>query len=85
LLNLLFPAAIIFLFNNLFFAIGEILHSNVWWSRAFAFEKGFGGKAYFIAGCMWLPISIVAGFIALGTGAGTVRAQRRHGGTLGRG
>ena len=65
LLNLLFPAAIMFLFNNLFFGVGEIFHSNVWWSRAFAFRQGNGAKAYLIAGLMWLPIPIVAGFIAL--------------------
>ncbi|MDT8383134.1 MAG: sodium:solute symporter family protein [Gammaproteobacteria bacterium] len=65
LLNLLMPAAIMFLFNNLLFGIGEIFHSNVWWSRAFAFRAGVGFKAYFIAGVFWLPIPIVAGFIAL--------------------
>ena len=65
LLNLLLPAAIMFLFNNLFFGVGEIFHSNVWWSRAFAFGKGVGFKAYILAGLMWIPIPIVAGFIAL--------------------
>ncbi len=65
LLNLLFPAAIMFLFNNLLFGVGEIFHSNVWWSRAFAFDKGVGAKAYFTAGLMWLPIPVVAGFVAL--------------------
>ena len=65
LLNLLLPAAIMFLFNNLFFGVGEIFHSNVWWSRAFAFAKGVGFKAYIIAGMLWMPIPIVAGFIAL--------------------
>ncbi|MGW8246711.1 MAG: sodium:solute symporter family protein [Acidiferrobacterales bacterium] len=65
LLNLLFPAAIMFLFNNLLFGVGEIFHSNVWWSRAFAFRKGVGMPAYTIAGIMWMPIPIVAGFIAL--------------------
>src|SRR5690606_4406785 len=30
LLNLLFPAAIMFLFNYLLFCVGEIFHSNVW-------------------------------------------------------
>ncbi len=65
LLNLLMPAAIMFLFNNLLFGIGEIFHSNVWWSRAFAFRDGVGPKAYLIAGLMWAPIPIVAGFIAL--------------------
>lgn len=65
LLNLLFPAAIMFLFNNLLFGVGEIFHSNVWWSRAFAFDHGVGAKAYFTAGLMWLPIPVVAGFVAL--------------------
>lgn len=66
LLNLLMPAAIMFLFNNLLFGIGEIFHSNVWWSRAFAFREGVGTKAYLFAGLIWAPIPIVAGFIALG-------------------
>ncbi len=65
LLNLLLPASIMFLFNNLFFGIGEIFHSNVWWSRAFAFAPKIGKKAYLLAGIFWLPIPIVAGFIAL--------------------
>lgn len=65
LLDLLFPAAVMFLFNNIFFGLGEIFHSNVWWSRAFAFKGGVGKKAYFIAGLLWLPIPIVTGFIAL--------------------
>lgn len=65
LLNLLMPAAIMFLFNNLLFGVGEIFHSNVWWSRAFAFGPGIGFRAYLIAGIMWIPIPIVAGFVAL--------------------
>ena len=67
LLNLLMPAAIMFLFNNLLFGIGEIFHSNVWWSRAFAFREGVGPRAYLLAGLIWAPIPIVAGFIALAT------------------
>ena len=69
LLNLLFPAAIMFLFNNLLFGIGEIFHSNVWWSRAFAFREGVGFRAYMLAGLFWVPIPIVAGFVALATPA----------------
>ncbi|TNF35392.1 MAG: urea transporter [Gammaproteobacteria bacterium] len=65
LLNLLMPAAIMFLFNNLLFGVGEIFHSNVWWSRAFAFRANVGFRAYLTAGIMWMPIPIVAGFIAL--------------------
>ncbi len=69
LLDLMFPAAIMFLFNNLLFGIGEIFHSNVWWSRAFAFREGVGFKAYALAGIFWAPIPIVAGFVALATPA----------------
>jgi Na+/proline symporter len=65
LLNLFMPASIMFLFNNLLFGVGEIFHSNVWWSRAFAFRAGVGKRAYVLAGILWAPIPIVAGFIAL--------------------
>jgi Na+/proline symporter len=54
-----------FLFNNLLFGIGEIFHSNVWWSRAFSFREGVGFKAYTLAGLLWAPIPVVAGFVAL--------------------
>ncbi len=65
LLNLLFPAALMFFFNNIFFGIGEIFHSNVWWSRAFAFAPGVGKKSFLVSGLMWMPVPIVTGFIAL--------------------
>ena len=65
LLDLLFPAAIMFLFNNLLFGMGEIFHSNVWWSRVFAFREGVGFKAYLLAGLFWTPVPIAAGFVAL--------------------
>lgn len=65
LLNLLMPASIMFLFNNLLFGVGEIFHSNVWWSRAFAFRANVGAKAYLLSGIFWMPIPVVAGFIAL--------------------
>jgi Na+/proline symporter len=65
LLNLLMPASLMFLFNNLLFGLGEIFHSNVWWSRAFAFRKGVGIKAYTMAGVFWAPVPIVAGALAL--------------------
>lgn len=65
LLNLLLPAALMFLFNNLLFGLGEIFHSNVWWSRAFAFRQGVGYKAYLLAGLFWAPVPIVAGSMAL--------------------
>lgn len=65
LLNLAMPTALMFLFNNLLFGMGEIFHSNVWWSRAFAFGEGVGLKAYMLSGFMWAPIPIAAGFIAL--------------------
>jgi len=65
LLNLLMPAALMFLFNNLLFGLGEIFHSNVWWSRAFAFRKGVGLRAYAMAGLFWIPVPITAGALAL--------------------
>jgi len=65
LLKVFFPAAIMAIFNNMLFGIGEIFHSNVWWSRAFAMREGVGGKAYLMAGLLWLPIPIVAGFLGL--------------------
>jgi urea-proton symporter len=69
LLNALLPASIMAIFNNLLFGIGEIFHSNVWWSRAFAMRKGIGKKAYILAGIFWLPVPVAAGFIALASGA----------------
>jgi Na+/proline symporter len=65
LLDVLFPAALMAVFNNLLFGLGEITHSNVWWSRAFAIRDGVGQKAYTLAGFVWFPIPIAAGFIAL--------------------
>lgn len=68
LLDVMFPAAIMAVFNNLLFGLGEIFHNNVWWSRAFAFRKGVGKRAYTIAGMIWLPVPIASGFIALSGG-----------------
>jgi Na+/proline symporter len=65
LLNLFMPASVMFLFNNLLFGMGEIFHSNVWWSRALAFRKGMGFRAYLVAGLAWIPVPIVAGSLAL--------------------
>ncbi len=69
LLNILLPASIMVIFNNLLFGFGEIFHNNVWWSRAFAMRKGVGRKAFTLAGFCWLPIPVAAGFIALGGGS----------------
>jgi Na+/proline symporter len=63
--DLLMPASIMFLFNNLLFGLGEIFHSNVWWSRALAFREGAGLKAFGVAGLAWLPVPVAAGAIAL--------------------
>lgn len=65
LLSIAFPAALMALFNNLLFGFGEIFHSNVWWSRAFAMREGVGPKAYALGGVLWLPVPIVAGFLGL--------------------
>ncbi|WP_144096464.1 sodium:solute symporter family transporter [Croceicoccus sediminis] len=69
LLDVLFPAAIMAIFNNLLFGLGEVFHNNVWWSRAFAFRDGVASKAFLMGGLVWLPIPVAAGFIALASGA----------------
>ncbi len=69
LLSVMMPAAIMAIFNNLLFGIGEVFHSNVWWSRAFAMRKDVGRKAYLVAGLFWLPVPIAAGFVALASGS----------------
>jgi Na+/proline symporter len=68
LLDMLMPVALLSLFNNMFFGFGEVFHNNVWWSRAFAMRKGVGPKAFTLAGFMWLPIPVAAGFVALAAG-----------------
>lgn len=65
LLSIMFPAALMALFNNMLFGFGEIFHSNVWWSRAFAMREGVGPKAYALGGLIWLPVPLVAGFLGL--------------------
>jgi urea-proton symporter len=69
LLDVLFPAAIMAIFNNMLFGLGEVFHNNVWWSRAFAFREGVAGKAFALGGLIWFPVPIAAGFIALAAGA----------------
>lgn len=69
LLDILFPAAIMAIFNNMLFGLGEVFHNNVWWSRAFAFREGVAGKAFTLGGLIWFPVPIAAGFIALASGA----------------
>lgn len=69
LIDALLPASIMAVANNLLFGLGEVFHSNVWWSRAFAMREGVGSKAYKYAGYFWLPVPIAAGFIALTSGA----------------
>lgn len=65
LLDVMMPVALMAVFNNLLFGLGEIFHSNVWWSRAFAMRDGVGKKAYMLGGMIWFPIPVAAGFIAL--------------------
>lgn len=69
LLNLLLPASLISIFNNLFFGIGEVVHNNVWWGRVFAFKESLVDKAFYLGALIWLPIPIAAGFIALAAGS----------------
>ncbi len=69
LLNMLMPVALLSLFNNMFFGFGEVFHNNVWWSRAFAMRDGVAPRAFVLAGFLWLPIPVAAGFIALAAGS----------------
>jgi urea-proton symporter len=69
LLDVAFPAALMGVFNGLLFGLGEIFHSNVWWSRALAMRPGVGRRAYTLAGLIWLPVPILAGFLGLAAGS----------------
>ncbi|HEX7014311.1 MAG TPA: urea transporter [Cyclobacteriaceae bacterium] len=69
LINALLPASIMAVFNNLLFGVGEVFHSNVWWSRVFAMTETAGRRAYLIGGLIWLPVPVAAGFIALASGS----------------
>ncbi len=68
LMKVMLAPALLSLFNNLFFGLGEVFHNNVWWSRAYALRKDVAPKAFALAGFLWLPIPIAAGFIALSAG-----------------
>ncbi|WP_411825915.1 sodium:solute symporter family transporter [Luteolibacter sp. AS25] len=68
LVSVFMPVALLAVFNNMFFGFGEVFHNNVWWSRVFAMRKSVAPKAFFLAGVLWFPIPIAAGFIALSAG-----------------
>jgi len=68
LLDMMMPAALLAVFNNMFFGFGEVFHNNVWWSRAFAMRRKVAPKAFFLSGFLWFPIPVAAGFIALSAG-----------------
>jgi Na+/proline symporter len=68
LLDIAMPAALLAVFNNMLFGFGEVFHNNVWWSRAFAMKREIAPKAFALAGFLWFPIPIAAGFIALAAG-----------------
>jgi Na+/proline symporter len=69
LVSALLPASLMAIFNNMLFGMGEVFHSNVWWSRVFAMREKVGKQAYLIGGLFWLPVPIAAGFIALASGS----------------
>ncbi len=68
LVSVFMPVALLAVFNNMFFGFGEVFHNNVWWSRVFAMRRSVAPKAFFLAGLLWFPIPIAAGFIALSAG-----------------
>lgn len=69
LLSIAMPVALLSVFNNLFFGIGEVFHNNVWWSRAFAMREDVPHRAFLLAGFLWLPIPVAAGFLGLAAGS----------------
>ena len=69
LVSVFMPVALLAVFNNMFFGFGEVFHNNVWWSRVFAMRKNVAPKAFFLAGLLWFPIPIAAGFVALSAGS----------------
>lgn len=68
LLDIWMPAALLAIFNNLFFGFGEVFHNNVWWSRAFAMRRKVAPRAFALSALLWLPIPVAAGFIGLCAG-----------------
>ena len=68
LLDVMMPAALLAIFNNMLFGFGEVFHNNVWWSRVFAMREKVAPKAFLLSGLLWFPIPIAAGFIALAAG-----------------
>ncbi|WP_184020801.1 sodium:solute symporter family transporter [Haloferula luteola] len=68
LLDVMMPAALLAIFNNMLFGFGEVMHNNVWWSRAFAMREKVAPRAFFLSGVLWFPIPIAAGFLALCAG-----------------
>lgn len=78
LISIFMPVALLAVFNNLFFGFGEVFHNNVWWSRVFAMRKSVAPKAFLLAGLLWFPIPIAAGFIALSAGSLGINVAREN-------
>lgn len=64
-LNLLLPAGLIYAWNTGLFSIGEIFHSNIWWSRAFSIKPKVLTKSFILSGVTFMFVPIVTGSIAL--------------------
>ncbi len=78
LLAVFMPVALLAFFNNMFFGFGEVFHNNVWWSRVFAMRRTVAPKAFYLAGALWFPIPIAAGFIALAAGPLGINIAREN-------
>jgi Na+/proline symporter len=64
-LNLLLPAGLLIAWNSALFSMGEVFHSNIWWSRVFASRRSVVFKAFVLGGLGWMTIPIVTGSIGL--------------------
>ena len=64
-LNLLLPAGLLIAWNSALFSMGEVFHSNIWWSRVFASRRTVVFRSFVLGGLGWMTIPIVTGSIGL--------------------
>ena len=64
-LNLLLPAGLLIAWNSALFSMGEVFHSNIWWSRVFASRRNVVFRSFVLGGLGWMTIPIVTGSIGL--------------------
>lgn len=63
--NILLPAGLMYAWNTGIFSMGEIFHSNLWWSRTYATREDIISKSFVISGLSFATVPLVTGVIAL--------------------